>query len=101
MSNTFDTTAGMTVRKIAVIQRIARNKGLSFFPTLYTHSLSLNVWEPVTMRDVFRADPNPCDAEQMRNAIRECYKAISGYLNSKERKIAELKAKIAELEKED
>lgn len=101
MNSTFNTTAGMTVRKIAVIQRVARNKGLSFFPTLYTHSFSMHVWEPDTMRDVFRADPNPCDAKQMQKAIRDCYKALSGYLNSKERKIAELKAKIAELEKED
>ena len=101
MSNTFNTNAGMAVLKIAALQRIARNKGLSFFPTLYSRSISLNVWEPVTLRDVFRADPNPLDAKEMQNAIRDCYRVISGYLPSKERKIAELKAKIAELEKED
>lgn len=101
MSNTFNATAGMAVLKIAVIQRVARNKGLSFYPTLYSHSFSMHVWESVTMRDVFRADPNPCDAKEMQNAIRDCYRVISGYLPSKERKIAELKAKLAELEKED
>ena len=101
MSNTFNITAGMTVYKIAVIQRIAQRKGLSFFPTLYTNSISLNVWEHDTMKDVFRSSPNPCNAKEMQKALRECYRVISDYLPSKERKIAELKARIAELEKED
>jgi hypothetical protein len=61
----------------------------------------MHVWESVTMRDVFIADPNPLDAKEMQNTIRDCYQVISDYLPSKERKIAELKAKIAELEKED
>lgn len=101
MSNTFNLTAAMTVRKVAVIQRIAKRKGLSFFPTLYTNSITLSVWEPVTLKDIFRADPDPRNEKDMQKAIRDCYRVLADYLPSKERKIAELKAKIAELEKED
>ena len=36
--------------------------------------------------------------ESMQKAIRECYRVLADYLPSKDRKIAELKAKIAELQ---
>ena len=53
------------------------------------------------MKDVFRADPDPRNEKDMQKAIRDCYRVLADYLPCKERKIAELKAKIAELEKED